>query len=139
MIILVHGKDQEEHDSRLRQVLQRLKLAGVTLNRNKCEFSRKSLKFLGHIIGENGLKPDLNKVKAINSFLRPGTVTDVRRFLGMTNQLGKFLPKLSDVTKPIRELISRQNIFHWGPGQESAFQEVKHILSSAPVLALYDM
>ena len=97
------------------------------------------MKFLGHIIGENGLKPDPNKVKDINSFLKTGTVTDVSRFLGMTNQLGKFLPKLSDVTKPLHELISHQNVFHWGPAQESAFQEVKHILSSAPVLALYDM
>ena len=78
----------------------------MTLNHNKCEFSRKSLKFLGHIIGENGLKPDPNKVKAINSFLRSGTVTDVRQFLGMTNQLGKFLPKLSDVTEPLHELIT---------------------------------
>ena len=136
--ILVFGKSQEEHDERLRQVFTKLKTAGVTLNRSKCEFSKSSLTFLGHIISADGLKPDPQKIQSIQEFEQPEDVTAVRRFLGMANQLGKFAPHLSETTKPLRDLISHKSHFVWGSSQEMAFKAVKQLLSSEPVLALYD-
>ena len=63
--ILVTGKTQAEHDSRLRIVLTRLKEAGLTLGREKCEFDKKSVKFLGQLVDESGVRPDPEKVRAI--------------------------------------------------------------------------
>ena len=107
--ILVYGSTQEEHDQRLRLVLNRLKSEGVTLNKNKCEFSRTTLKFLGHVVGTDGLKLDPEKIKSILNFDQPKNITEVRRFLGMANQLGKFTPHLSNATKPLRDVIRSEN------------------------------
>ena len=63
--ILVSGKDKKEHDSRLHVVLKKLEAAGVTLNRNKCQFSRTRIVFLGHVIDANGISPDPSKTQSI--------------------------------------------------------------------------
>ena len=82
--VLVHGQTQEEHDKRLHRVLQRMVEVGMTLNRNKCHLSQK---FLGQIIDKDGVHPDKGKVQAIQEFKTPQSVGDIRRFLGMCNQV----------------------------------------------------
>ena len=61
MDVLVYGSSQEEHDSRLSAVLERIQQAGVPLNREKCEFCTNSVKFLGQMVNEAGIQPDLEK------------------------------------------------------------------------------
>lgn len=85
--VLVHGKDQNLHDTRLEAVLQKLKETGITLNADKCEFSRNKAKFVGHIIDADGIRADPDKIQAIKDMNPPSNVSDVRRFLGMVNQL----------------------------------------------------
>ena len=103
--ILVYGRTQEEHDDRLLKVLRRLEAAGLTLNRDKCEFSKSQVKYLGQIVDQTGVRPDCAKVKAIQEVPTPKNVGDIRRFLGMVNQLGKFSPNLSEKTRPLRDLL----------------------------------
>ena len=91
--VLVHGKDQHQHDERLEAVLKPLLEAGVTLNLDKCVFSTKQVKFLGHVISSNGIEVDPDKVKAIADLPAPTNVQEVRTFLGMVNQLSKFSDK----------------------------------------------
>ncbi|KAK3729801.1 hypothetical protein QZH41_003408 [Actinostola sp. cb2023] len=93
---LVYGRDQKEHDERLEKVLARIEEAGITLNPNKCEFSKRQVTFLGHVIDESGIRPDPTKIKAIVDMAEPTNVSELRRFLGMTNQLGKFSSKIAD-------------------------------------------
>ena len=88
--ILVFGEDEGEHCERLVKVLKRLESVHVTLNPSKCEFSKTTIKFLGHIIDCNGVKADPDKTKAITEMEAPRSVSDLRRFLGLVNQLGKF-------------------------------------------------
>ena len=88
--ILVFGKDQAEHDGRLTAVFKRIESAGVTLNPEKCEFSRRKLSFLGHIINEAGVQADPDKTSAIQEMKPPTNIPELRRFMGMVNQLGKF-------------------------------------------------
>ena len=103
--ILVHGRLREEHDERLRQVLQRLSDLGMTLNSEKCMFAQTSIKFLGHMIDGDSIKPDPDQVKAIVQFATPTNVSDIRRFFGMVNQLSKFSPNLAHMTQPLRQLL----------------------------------
>ena len=91
--VLVVGKDEAEHDTRLMRVLQRLETVGVTLNREKCAFRQSSVKFLGHLIGQDGVRADPEKTSTIRDMETPQSVSDLRRFLGMVNQLGNFLCK----------------------------------------------
>ncbi|KAK3741240.1 hypothetical protein QZH41_008178 [Actinostola sp. cb2023] len=68
---LVYGRDQKEHDERLEKVLARIKEAGITLNSNKCEYSKRQVTFLGHVIDESGIRPDPAKIKAIVDMAEP--------------------------------------------------------------------
>ena len=136
--VLVHGRTQEEHDQRLDAALARISNAGVTLNAEKCEFSQGRVKFLGHIVDGTGIQPDPEKVQAIQAMKKPTNTSEVRHFLGMTDQLAKFAPSLAEKAKPLRDLLNKQNAWVWGERQQHAFQEIKQELSSAPILALYD-
>ena len=93
--MLIPGKTQEEHDCRLKAVLNRLDDAGATLNVEKCEFSKKEVKFAGYVLNEKGIKCDPEKTESIQDIDTPQNVIDVWRFLGMVNQLGKFVPNLA--------------------------------------------
>ena len=109
--ILVFGKDRAEHDKRLHNVMNWIQQAGVTINTDKCEFWRDELTFLGHVVSKQGISPDPDKLKAIAEIQPPTTVTELRRFMGMANQLGKFTPRLATISKPLRELLSSKQVW----------------------------
>ena len=108
------------------------------LNLEKCKFSQSKIQFLGYVIGAEGIHPDPDEIKAITQVKTPQTTKNICRFLGMLNQMIKFVPNLADITKPLRDLLSKQNQRALGQAQEEAFNKVKTILSSAPVLVLFD-
>ena len=134
--ILVYGSTQAEHDSHL--VLDKIKASGATLNEGKCQFLKKSIEFLGHIINSSGIRSDPDKVRAIVEMKSPVNVTEVRRFLGMANQMSKFSPHLVDKAKPLQDLVSPKNQWAWTENQQHAFETIKHELSSQPILVLYN-
>jgi len=91
------------------------------------------------VIDESGIRPDPAKIKAIVDMAEPNNVSELRRFLGMTNQLGKFSSKIADTSKPLRDLLSTKNMWLWGSSQKEAFNSLKKILSSEDaLLAHYD-
>jgi hypothetical protein len=135
---LIHGKTKQEHDARLIAALTRLSRSGLTLNREKCEFGKTLVRFLGQLVDGSGARPDPDKVQAIQEMEPPTNISEVRRFLGMINQLSKFCAGLAEKTKPLRDLLSTKNVWLWGPAQEEAFQSLKTALSSAEVLAMYN-
>ena len=104
--VLIFGRNQQEHDARLHSVLRKFQEAGATLNPEKCEFSKTCLSFLGHIVDKHGISPDPNKTRAIREMERPRSVTKLRRFMRMVNQLGKFTPRIAESSQPLRELLS---------------------------------
>ncbi|XP_054259897.1 uncharacterized protein K02A2.6-like [Macrosteles quadrilineatus] len=136
--IIVWGKTKEEHDHALEEVLGKLQNAGFTLNKGKCQFSQKSLTFLGHQLSRDGIKIDESKVEAITKLPPPTNIAGVQRFIGMVNFVGKYIPNKSQILKPITDLLSTRNEFVWGKTQNIAFEEIKSLLASAPQLAFYD-
>ena len=93
--------------------------------------------FLGHLVTA-GLKPDPEKVRAIDDMTRPTDVEGVQRINGFVNYLAKFLPKLSDDTEPTRQLTRKEVPWNWSESQENAFQGIKSLVKKAPVLAYFD-
>ena len=136
--ILISGKTKQEHRERLDLVLSRLEEAGVTLNQ-KCQFELEEVKFIGNILNKDGVKIDPEKVEAITKMSSPKSITELRRFMGMVNHLGKFTPNLAEKTKPMRELLKRKNEWSWNIEHEEAFQKVKKLMIEAPTLAHYDV
>ena len=99
--MLVNGETQQIHDERLQAVLKRLAESNITLNLDKCEFSKSEVKVLGNIVSANGISPDPEKIEAIVNLPAPKTIREVRSFLGMVNQLSKFTEHLADKTEMI--------------------------------------
>ncbi len=85
--VLVHGKTLEEHNDRLHRVLSWLEESGMTLNKDKCTFSSTEVKFLGQILSDKGICSDPDKITAIQKIPEPTNVPELRRFLGMVNQI----------------------------------------------------
>lgn len=116
-----------------------LQAAHVTLNRDKCEFNRTSINFLGCLVDSQGIKADLDKTQAVSNMKAPSSVSELRQFLGMANQLGKFSPRLSQISQPLCELLSPSHAWVWGLPQEESFAAVKAESIQPTVLALYDL
>ncbi|CDQ60651.1 unnamed protein product [Oncorhynchus mykiss] len=134
--VLVCERDRAEHDVRLTAVLTRLQETDLTLN-EKCTFAQSEVLFLGHKISAAGIEPDPEKISAITDMPTPQNVAEVRTFLGMATYVGKFLPQFSDTTKPLRDLLAKENDWSWGHMQQVAFDKIKGDLASQRVLAQY--
>ena len=137
--ILIFGNTPDEHDSRLQAALERIKAAGITLNGEKCKFSQPRITFLGHVIDKQGISPDPRKTAAISAMKPPSSITELRRFMGMVNQMSKFSPNIAQISKPLRDLLSTKNSWAWTDSQEESFRKLKEESSSTRVLALYDV
>lgn len=137
--LIVWGRTQEEHDSRLRSVLERAREVNLRFKLSKCEFNKSEVKYLGHVFGKFGIKIDQEKVKSIQEMPPLTNKKEVERFMGMCTYVSKFIPNFSDKTAPIRELLKNKVAWHWDNEQEDAFNELKSALSTAPVLKYYDV
>ena len=135
---IVFGQTKEEHDLRLKAALERVQRAGVTLNKEKCEFGKEKLTFLGHLVDSQGIQADPEKTKAVREMNQPENVSELRRFLGMVNQMGKFIINLAELTQPLRELLKKNMKWQWKIPQEEAFIKIKEELCKSTVLSFYD-
>ncbi|XP_041349225.1 uncharacterized protein K02A2.6-like [Gigantopelta aegis] len=128
--ILLHTPSTEEHKRLVARVHERLKEVGLQLNNKTCEYFKKEIQFLGYIVSENGVRPDLVKVEAIQKMATPSNVTELRRFLGMINFLGRYLPNLSTIIRPISELLEKEKTWVWGEPQKTAFEKFKNLIGT---------
>ena len=136
--IIIVSQTFENHLILLDKVLSRLEKAGLTINLEKSKFCRKELKYLGFVVNEKGLHVDPEKVEAINSFKRPRTKKQLKRFIGMASWYRRFVPSFSSIMCPLHALTSDKNPFKWSSDCELAFESIKEKLISAPVLICPD-
>ena len=137
-IIITYGSTQDEHDTRLRDVLERARDNNLRLKKSKCHIQKEEVKFHGHIFTRDSLKPDPEKVRAVVDMPRPTDKAGVQRLLGMVNYVSKFIPNMSDLTSPLRELLHQDVEWHWEGQHETGFEKVKEALAHSPVLGYYD-
>ena len=123
----------------LKRVLDRLREHQLNAKLSKCNFLTHELKYLGHLVGKDGLKPDPEKIEVINKWPTPSTVQHVRQFLGLANYFRKFIARYSIIAAPLTSLTSTKRPWAWGEVEQHAFQRIKDALTSAPVLVLPDM
>jgi len=136
--IIVHGKTSEEHDGRLRLVLECLKRNGLTLNRAKCQIGLPKVQFMGHVLSRHGIGPAADKVKAVAETREPENASEVKSFLGLVNFVARYIPDMSTVSEPLRQLIKKDTHFVFGQKEREAFAELKKRLSSAENLAYFE-
>ncbi|UYV69788.1 hypothetical protein LAZ67_7000732, partial [Cordylochernes scorpioides] len=136
--ILVYTKTWQEHIELLSKVFDKLRQYNMKLKLSKCIFGRTEVKYLGHIISHNQLKPDPGKVKSIQDFPRPDTVKKVRQFMGLANYYRKFVKDFSKISFPLVRLTRKNQPFFWNEEVEESFAKLKMALSTKPVLAIYN-
>ncbi|UYV81024.1 K02A2.6-like [Cordylochernes scorpioides] len=136
--ILVYTKTWQEHIELLSKVFDKLRQYNMKLKLSKCIFGRTEVKYLGHIISHNQLKPDPGKVKSIQDFPRPDTVKKVRQFMGLANYYRKFVKDFSKISFPLVRLTRKNQPFIWNEEVEESFAKLKMALSTKPVLAIYN-
>ena len=136
--IILHAKDDQQHDERLEKLLNRLEQRGLTLNGEKCKFKMPQLEFMGYLLSTRGIGPTESKVEAVVNAREPASVAEVRSFMGLVNFSAKFIPNLATVAEPLRQLTRKGVTFKWGEKQQEAFKALKGTLASAETLAYYD-
>ena len=136
--ILIATDTREQHMQTLTELFARLEKFNVRLNRDKCQFLEPCIKYLGHMLTADGIKPLQNKVDAIKNARRPGNISELKSFLGMVNYYGKFVPNLSSKLHPLYELLQHTMEWKWCTKCEEAFTYAKTMLASDHVLVHYD-
>ena len=136
--IVIISPDFDTHLEILDKVMTRLSEAGLTVSREKCQFCRSQLKYLGYVVDGAGLRVDPEKVEAILRIPTPSTVSEIRRFAGMASWYRRFVPDFASIMSPLNRLTKKGVRFVWSPECEEAFTTIKQRLVSAPLLTCPD-
>ena len=134
--ILVFSRSLEDHLNHLRMVITRLVEVGLKLKPTKCHFARRELEHLGHVVTRDGLKTNPRLIEAVSEFPTLRSVQEVRRFLGLSSYYRRFIRNFAKIAAPLHQLTRKETQFWWSTDCASAFNQLKMILTSAPVLVL---
>lgn len=133
--VIIATNTLEHHFELLSTVADRLTSAGLTISAEKSRFCMKRLKYLGHIIGEGNIAPDSSGISAIVEYPQPTCAKDIRRLLGMAGWYRRFIPNFATLSAPLSDLLKKGSKFAWTDAARKAFDDIKEVLISAPVLA----
>ena len=131
----IYSRNFNEHLKHLREVFERLRNANLKLKAKKCHFFKKELEFLGHIISEDGVKPDPDKVSAVKNQPVPNNLKELRQFLGLASYYRKFMEGFARIAAPLNQLMRKDTAYYWTDEQQQAFEKLKQRLIEAPILA----
>lgn len=136
--IILFSKDWSSHLEAIRGVFSKLQSVNLTVQLSKCNFVVDRVGYLGHVITSRGVEPDPGKIKAVQEFPVPKTVTEVRSFLGLSGYYRRFIDGYAVIGQPLFELTKQGQKFDWTPACQTAFDQLKEKLISAPVLVYPD-
>ena len=136
--ILIFSKNDQEHQEHIRQVFKLLREHKLYGKVSKCEFFKKSVAYLGHIISDEGISTDPQKVEAIKAWPIPKNLKELQSFLGICNYYQRFIPHYSGIATPLTNLTHKNTEYQWTSQAQEAFEELKDLLTRAPVLCIPD-
>lgn len=135
--ILIYSGILEEHEHHLRLVFDKLRAHQLFVKRSKCELARAEVEYLGHVISRNGVAADQNKVDAMVAWPKPNNIKSLRGFLGLKGYYRSFVKNYGIISRPLTQLLKNRN-FTWNDEATEAFQSLKNVMTTTPVLALPD-
>ena len=147
--VIIFSKTYEEHLMILEKVFDRMRKEGLKLSPSKCQFFKRRVKYIGHMVSESGVEPDPDKVEKVKTWPKPRNPEEVRKFIGFVGYYRKFVQNFSKIARPLTDLMpapsskrkskaKEQKQWHWGDEEERAFETLKHHLTSPPILAYPD-
>ena len=129
-----YGKDFDEFILALEKVLKRVQDTGLKLKIEKSAIGEKELICFGHLVSQEGIRPDPAKVKSITEIPPPTNLKGIRSFLGITGFFRKMIPNYATIARPITKLLSKDKPFVWESTQQKAFDNLKQCLIKSPIL-----
>ena len=133
--ILVMGETFEEHLENLASVFDRLRQAGLRLKPSKCYLARWEVEYMGYVVSAKGIAADPRKMEAVRAFPTPSNLKSLRSFLGLASYYRRFIPNFVKVANPLHALTRKDAPFDWSPTCQTAFEDLKRLLTEAPLLA----
>ncbi|KFD59900.1 hypothetical protein M514_27917 [Trichuris suis] len=136
--IIVFSRSADGHIERLARVFQRLRTAGLKVNASKCRLFRKEVQFLGHVVGQDGIRPDPSLTEKVRNFPVPQCLAEIQSFVGLASYYRKFIRGFAEIAKPLHQLAEKRKPFQWTAECAAAFNKLKEMLVSEPILRLPD-
>lgn len=137
--LVIFGRNLEDHNKNLMSVFSRLRKVNLKLNPSKCEFLKRQILYLGHVISNEGILPDPEKISAIKNYPIPTNNDDVKRFVAFANYYRKFIRNFAKIVLPLNKLSRKGVPFIWTEDCKQSFLTLKNALSSPPVLDYPDL
>lgn len=122
----------------LKKVMDRAKELNIKFNADKIQYKVTKVKYMGHVISEEGVQPDTENVKAIVNMPAPEDKKGLQRVLGMTKYLSQYIRNEAVLTAPLRQLLRKDSEWLWMPEHDAALDSLKKALTEAPVLRFFD-
>ena len=132
--MIIFGRSFEEHLNRLDLVLGRLKDAGLNIKGSKCRFFQEKIHFLGHIVSNQGVEVDPEKVATVSKMKSPRKIKEWRAILGLVGFYRKFIQDFGKIAEPLYKLLNKKERFSWSKECESAVEQLKQLLQKEPIL-----
>lgn len=134
--VVVFARTPEEHLVRLEQVFKRFQSANLKLKPSKCWLMQTEITFLGHVVNKEGVATDPEKIRLVQEWPEPKNVKELRGFLGLTGYYRKFVESYSRIAAPLNQLLKKNRSFIWTEECKQAFDQLKQVLLSPPILVL---
>lgn len=122
----------------MKKVLDRAREYNLKFGAGKCEIRKSEVTYVGHRLTSEGLKPDPEKIRAIEKMAKPTFTKDMQTFMGFIQYLSKFMPNMSTVSAPLRTLLEKNIVWHWNEQQKKSFQKLKTMATNTPILQYFD-
>ena len=136
--IWVFSPDMISHLEHLRLLFGRLRTTDLKLKEVKCNFLKRHIQYLGHIVLEEGITPLLEKLDSIQKMLPPKTPKEIKQFLGLIGYYKKFVLRFSVLARPLNALTRKDVEFEWTPMCQESFELLKTSLMTDPIPTYHD-
>ena len=136
--IIIFSQNEEDHLKHIEIIFKKLKKADLKLKESKCDFFKMEIHYLGHLILVNGIQPLPEKLESIRSMPKPRSPKEIKQFCSLTSYYRKFIPRFSDMARPLTKLLAHDCEFKWTNQCDNSFQMLKDMLCSAPILKYPD-
>lgn len=136
--ILITSENEDSHYEHIRMVLERFEKYNVTINIDKCQFFRKQVSFLGHIISTEGIKMDMAKINTIQNFKTPSKKKEIQSYLGFLNFYRKYVKNFAHIIEPLIELTRNNAKWTWEEKHQQAFEESKKAFLKEVIITFPD-
>ena len=136
--IIIFSETKEEHLSHIEEIFQRLEAADLKMKRSKCDFFKKHIHYLGHLISADGIRTLKDKLDTIRDMPAPHNSKEVKQFLGLVGYYRKFVPHFAALSRTLTKLTCKDKVFEWTHECRKAFNTLKESLCDQLILKYTD-